>query len=474
MVSNGYLSSISSVQLHDVLRSRRSSCSCSCISDPQRWPYRYIILILVCSIRFACNYIYDIPAAMEGTIIQLMGLDTTHYNLLYSVYSWSVVLGACIGGVIIDKFLGLRLGLLIFIIITNFGQGVIVVGLVVDKYWLMLIGRLLMGLGGEIALFVGDAITSLWFNGGWELNFAFAIVAAVNRLGGASSLYANQPLYDSLESVNNGMLRLGYVFLIDMSLSLIGIASSVVIFIMDKRAEKFIIERQKVKNKKSFSIKDLKSFRLNFWLVTFVSMCYYSSYYPLVTIGQLFYRRKYGLSTNEANVANMLMYLVTIGGPLIGLVVSITGFPLIWGLAGMVLAIGMHGVLALSGGYSIIPFLITPFLAVAYVLFHTTVYPSISLLVDKNKLATAFGILIAMLNFGYSVVDISIALIIDTEGYFVMEAFFIMLQGLGICLLVVLIARVTSGGRNKLVMSGCEARRMENLNMMYEDEQVDP
>ena len=449
--------------LHDVFTFRRSTCGIiSYISDPYKWPYRYMILFLICFIRFTCNYLYDIPGSLEGVIIEVMNLDTTRYNLIYSVYSWSVVVAACVSGFIVDRFLGLRLGLLIFIVATNVGQGIIVLGFTTNTYWLLLLGRLFMGLGGEVTLFVCDALTSLWFGGGHELSFVFAIIAMSNRLGGASSLYANEPLYNSLGSVGDNTHRLGYVFLIDTSLSLLGIAFGAVIFLMDKRAERYIIERQLTnKKKRSFSLKDLKSFHVNYWLIIFTCAFYYSAYYPLVTIGQLFYSNKFGLSTNEANIANMLIYLVTIIGPLIGLVIGFVGFPLLWGLAGNTLAITMHGILALSGGYSYFPFLLSPFLAIAYVLFHTTVYPSVSLVVDHDKLATAFGLMISVLNLGYSIVDIIIAYIIDNRGYFLMETFFIAFQGLGICLLVILIVRVALSGKSKLLMSGCEARHLE-------------
>ena len=52
------------------------------------------------------------------------------------------------GGVMLDK-LGIRVGLILFTVVLTAGQFVFMMGGYRDKFWLMLVGRVIFGLGGE-------------------------------------------------------------------------------------------------------------------------------------------------------------------------------------------------------------------------------------------------------------------------------------------------------------------------------------
>ena len=43
---------------------------------------------------------------IENTIIQVMRIDATQYNLLFSAYTWLNIILCLIGGIVIDRFLG--------------------------------------------------------------------------------------------------------------------------------------------------------------------------------------------------------------------------------------------------------------------------------------------------------------------------------------------------------------------------------
>ena len=51
-----------------------------------------------------------------------MNVDTTQYTLLYSLYSWPNVILSLIGGVLIDRVLGVRIGTLVFSLLITLGQ----------------------------------------------------------------------------------------------------------------------------------------------------------------------------------------------------------------------------------------------------------------------------------------------------------------------------------------------------------------
>jgi MFS family permease len=64
------------------------------------------------------------------------------------------------------------------------------------KYWLMLVGRVVFGLGGESMSVAQSAIVSMWFKGK-ELAFALGINLSVSRLGSVLNSNTIPSLYDN-------------------------------------------------------------------------------------------------------------------------------------------------------------------------------------------------------------------------------------------------------------------------------------
>ena len=98
--------------------------------------YRFLTLFFVCLATFGQYACFDMPAALERTIIQVMHVDTTQYELLYSLYSWPNIFLVVVSGVLLDKAFGVRLGLLITLVLSCLGQLLFGVGAILDQYWL--------------------------------------------------------------------------------------------------------------------------------------------------------------------------------------------------------------------------------------------------------------------------------------------------------------------------------------------------
>jgi MFS family permease len=68
--------------------------------------------------------------------------------MLYSVYSFPNIILPFFGGILIDK-LGVRVAILIFSTVLIAGQMIFTLGGFLTKYWLMILGRTLFGIGSE-------------------------------------------------------------------------------------------------------------------------------------------------------------------------------------------------------------------------------------------------------------------------------------------------------------------------------------
>ena len=75
-------------------------------------------------------------------------MDTTHYSLLYTVYSIPNMALPIFGGILLDS-VGIRSGLIMFCVVLTIGQFVFMLGGYNLNYSEMLAGRVIFGMGGE-------------------------------------------------------------------------------------------------------------------------------------------------------------------------------------------------------------------------------------------------------------------------------------------------------------------------------------
>ena len=421
--------------------------------------YKYVILVLICIVKVCLNYVYDSPAGLEKVIIDTLDLDVSQYSLLYSVYSWPNIILSVLGGIVIDRILGLRLGTLIFMALSTIGQLIFALGGFFDTFWLLVVARFIIGVGAEITFIATDAFAASWFKG--KESFVFAILGAACRLGGSGGLYLNQVFYDCFSFIVDKNTRLGITLLVQFASLVLCLIATLLLAVMDKRAEK-ILKRDN-STKKKFTFKDLKDFGINYWFVVGVSVAYFATMFPFVAIAQIFFTSKFGLSVSEANIAGLLTYAIPVTAPLFGLIIGWTGFNVYWGLLGITMMFGAHVLFFLSNGAYYVPFIANSIIGLSHSCFNTAIWAAPAMLVKEHQLATSYGILEASLNAGYAVVDIIAGQLIDNYGYAVQEIFFLCFLALGIMIIVVLIFHLF-GSNNVVNISGWKRRKLNYLD----------
>ncbi|TPX71065.1 hypothetical protein SpCBS45565_g01340 [Spizellomyces sp. 'palustris'] len=138
---------------------------------------RWAILLLTCLLLFGNYYAYDNPAALNRPLQQYLGhdYDTWQYelNLLYSVYSFPNMFLPFLGGQLVDR-VDVKKVLVVFSAVVCMGQTLFAVGVSSKSFGIMLLGRVLFGIGGESIGVVQASITTAWFRGK-ELAFALGL-----------------------------------------------------------------------------------------------------------------------------------------------------------------------------------------------------------------------------------------------------------------------------------------------------------
>lgn len=163
---------------------------------------RWLILIFSCWINFGNFYVYDNPSSLNRQLEAWLGISDEIYGfqfmLFYSVYSIpNISLPFLIGG-LLDIY-GTNALLLILSGLVCLGQGIFAIGGQLKILPIMLVGRIVLGLGGESLTVAQARLITYWFSGS-ELCFAIGITLAMSRAG----LVLNNvlsPIIDDLTSL---------------------------------------------------------------------------------------------------------------------------------------------------------------------------------------------------------------------------------------------------------------------------------
>ena len=135
-----YLKKKSRARLERIIIYKCYNCSIS---------YTVVVCCLLCSLSFGSYFCFDNPAALHTEFLDDLGMSESDYMGLYAWYSWPNVVLSFVGGYLIDRVFGVRLGACIFSLFCICGQFVFTAGAFSDLVWLCYVGRFIFGIGGE-------------------------------------------------------------------------------------------------------------------------------------------------------------------------------------------------------------------------------------------------------------------------------------------------------------------------------------
>lgn len=146
---------------------------------------RFRVLVRSGIVLFACYYSYDIPSALNRYLVMDgKAFDTSRITYLYAAYAMPNIVCPFIIGHYIQSRKPRLPHYLCLIILA--GQALFSLGLSIQSYVLMVIGRLVHGLGGEGFSFVQSRTITLHFRDK-ELALSMACFSGLGRLGTISN-----------------------------------------------------------------------------------------------------------------------------------------------------------------------------------------------------------------------------------------------------------------------------------------------
>ncbi|XP_015610355.1 major facilitator superfamily domain-containing protein 1 [Cephus cinctus] len=391
------------------------------LCSPKRPLYRFSGLALMCLLGFGSYFCYDNPGALQDNFKSDLQLSTSRFVLLYSIYSWPNVIFCFIGGFLLDRVFGTRLGTIIYMGLTLIGQIIFATGATMDMFWLMMVGRFVFGIGAESLAVAQNNYAVFWFKGK-ELNMVFGLQLSFARVGSTVNFLVMEPIYNYVSQYYKGPQCIGVVLFLAALTCVGSMICACLLAIMDKRAES-LLKRGQGQEKEVVRITDVKDFKGVFWLVTIVCIAYYVAIFPFIALGKVFFERKYEYEPAAANTVNSLIYSISaIASPVLGYVVDRTGKNVSWVFISICITMLAHGLLAFT---YVNPYIGMITMGLSYSMLASSLWPLIALVIPEYQLGTAYGIAQSIQNLGLAVVSILAGMIVDAGGYFMLEIFFL-------------------------------------------------
>ena len=241
-------------------------------------------------------------------------------------------------------------------------------------------------------------MTSLWF-AGKEMALAIGVTITFSRLGSSFNSLITPKIY--AWSGDYLVVPLWFGVLITLFSFLCG---QVACWMDKKSDEAENVEKTTVEDEaEKINLKDVSKFTLSYWILCLQCLVVYNCYFTWTDIINAFYVAKYNFTISTAgNLVSIPYFQAAVITPMFGTLIDRLGKRGFFMILSSLLAIGVHFFwFALPGcercWLSVVPLII---FGIFYSCYASVIWPSIPLVVEKNLIGTAFGLVTAVQNTG--------------------------------------------------------------------------
>ncbi|OGF64873.1 MAG: MFS transporter [Candidatus Fischerbacteria bacterium RBG_13_37_8] len=367
--------------------------------------YRFSLLAFISLLTFGSYFAYDIIGAIAPTLVEDLGAERGTIGTFYTMYSIAAILSVLVGGILIDRF-GIRKSSLVFSILVFIGSALVAFPTSLPVIFL---GRFIFGAGSEPLVVAQMAMLTRWFKSK-EMALSFGITLTVSRLGTMFS-------FNTGELIASYFGHYRYALIAASLFCLFSLFANIVYIFMDRHGAK-VLELKEEDSGDKIVFKDITSFSPSFWYVTMLCVTFYSAIFPFTALSTDFFVDKWGISrvaetqggflyqvlnnflhmfSTAGGISSIIIFASMVCAPFAGHLVDKMGKRASLMIVGSLLMIPSH---LLMGITNIYPVYMMITLGAAFVLVPAAMWPSIPLVVPKEKVGTAFGLCTMIQNIG--------------------------------------------------------------------------
>ena len=259
---------------------------------------RWCMMILVSGLMFGTYWFQDFFSGLKTLMESQMGITSTQYGELIGLTTIANVFGMIIiGGIILDKW-GIRISGVLYGAIATLGAATTALGAsgffsedLSTQLTVMIIGRILFGIGLEVTCVVVLRTIVKWFKG-YELALAMAISMAFGRLGSAMGI-ALSP------DIGQGVIQPAINFA--ATLIGIGLIMFIVYLLFDVKLDRQMKDKAESseEEEEKFKFSDIVKLATNksFILITLLCVAFYSAVFPFIQYAADLLVNKFGFTS---------------------------------------------------------------------------------------------------------------------------------------------------------------------------------
>ena len=342
-------------------------------------PYiRWTVLVFLSVAMFGNYYPYDAVAPVADLLASQLGFTDEQIGSLYSVYSVAAVLVLLAGGYVIDRY-GTRRSIFVFAVICLIASAITAIS---PDIRVMLLGRLLLGVGAEPLIVAVTTALAKWFKGK-ELSFAFGLNLTIARLGSVAADNSPswaRPLYSNWQEPL--LLAAGIA-----TLCVLGAAGN---WILENRAERtYALGAQEATEK--LVLRDLYQFDRAYWYIVALCVVFYSAIFPFRAFAIKYFMEAHGTTRELAGFLNSVLPLsAMVATPLFGLITDRVGRRALLMVFGSLLLVPAFVVMGFTNVSLFVPIAM---LGVSFSLIPAVMWPSVAYIVEQKRLGSAYALM---------------------------------------------------------------------------------
>lgn len=394
---------------------------------------RWAVLVFLSLAMFGNYYVYDSIAPLADMLQTQLGFSSTQVGTMNAIYSAPNIVMVLIGGVLVDR-LGTRRSTLVFTAIclagatlTAFADASVlqapgrVAAVLVSPllrlfgsdaeltgaFGVMALGRLVFGLGAESMIVAVTTALGQWFKGR-QLGFAFGLNLSIARAGSYAA--------DLSPAWADGAYASGWrePLLIAAGFALVSMAAAVVYWMAERGAARQY-ELAQPKPSDRFVWADLWRFNRSYWYLVGIVVTFYSVIFPFrSTFAIEYFQNAHGLSLADAGVMNSWVFLAAIvATPLFGLLVDKVGRRSLALLLGSLLLFACFPTFLFTNWNL---WVTTVMIGISFSLVPAVIWPSVTYIVEPNRLGTAYGLSFMVQAVGLTVFNLGAGGLNDWAG----------------------------------------------------------
>ncbi|MBR3451028.1 MAG: MFS transporter [Bacteroidales bacterium] len=386
---------------------------------------------IACWLALAClvvpmfgSYFFD---DMFSTVSQIfknpemlqLGWNSQQFGFYAGGYSFLCVWGGLIiCGILLDKF-GVRLIGSVFVGMMVVGAAIVTCaisskGLTPNSsLTIAYIGCMLFGLGSEIA---GVAVTrsiAKWFKGK-NVALAMGLQLAIARIGTGLAMLLSPVLVlkNHMEGTVYTLSETNKPAIVGLSLQFIGMILWAIFVAMDAkydRQEGIVSQRGEVKEEDKFKFSDIFKVLSNprFIMIALLCVFFYCCVISFKKFGTSIIIPRFGLDASTASVMiSMIAFAPVIFTPLFGALVDKVGKATTWMILGAILVFCAHLIIGFAPGVHFYGYAAIVLLGIGYSLVPSAMWPTVPKIIPEKNLGTAYSMIYWIQNMGMLLVPI--------------------------------------------------------------------